>query len=191
MDNNPTRAAIVDAAEALLVGRGFKGMTIDAVAEAAGIGKGTVYLSFASKTELAIAVIRRREEYILDRLSEIGSLEEFLVERVVLRFDRYQDLPQGVDATLAGAAQEWRSLRRELAMREGGLLEHLGADLQTSEAMLIATEALLPFSFTYEALGERSALQDQARAVSRLLAGRKDYPVAGDSLLEKLERLHY
>lgn len=43
---------ILDAAQGILLSRGAQAMTMDAVAEAAGIGKGTIYNHYASKAEL-------------------------------------------------------------------------------------------------------------------------------------------
>jgi AcrR family transcriptional regulator len=43
---------ILDAAEGILLDRGAQAMTMDAVAEAAGLGKGTIYHHYGSKAEL-------------------------------------------------------------------------------------------------------------------------------------------
>jgi AcrR family transcriptional regulator len=50
---------ILDAAETLLVGFGYRKVTIDDVAARAGVGKGTVYLYWPSKRELFAAVVTR------------------------------------------------------------------------------------------------------------------------------------
>ena len=47
-----TRRRIIAAAQSLFVSRGYAGTTIDAVAEAAGVGRRTVFLSVGSKVEL-------------------------------------------------------------------------------------------------------------------------------------------
>ena len=47
---------ILDAAQALLLSNGPMGTTMDAVADAAGIGKGTIYHYYSSKAELLSAV---------------------------------------------------------------------------------------------------------------------------------------
>jgi AcrR family transcriptional regulator len=49
--------AITDATLALLNERGFAAMTMEAVAEAAGVGKPTIYRRFSSKAALVAAVI--------------------------------------------------------------------------------------------------------------------------------------
>lgn len=50
---------VLAAAAALLTQRGFAGMSMDAVAEAAGVGKPAIYRRFADKVELVVAVIQR------------------------------------------------------------------------------------------------------------------------------------
>jgi AcrR family transcriptional regulator len=49
--------AILAATLAVMAERGYRGMTIPAVAEAAGVGKPTIYLRFPSKFELAMAAL--------------------------------------------------------------------------------------------------------------------------------------
>ena len=53
------RERILDAAEALVLERGFDAMSVAAVAERAGIGKGAVYLEFDSKRDILDALLRR------------------------------------------------------------------------------------------------------------------------------------
>jgi TetR/AcrR family fatty acid metabolism transcriptional regulator len=50
---------ILQAAEELLLERGYHEMSIDDIAARVGISKGTVYLHFASKEDLAIALMER------------------------------------------------------------------------------------------------------------------------------------
>jgi len=59
---------ILDAALTVFAERGFAATRLDAVAAAAGIGKGTIYLYFSSKEDLFRAVVRQR---LLPNLEEI------------------------------------------------------------------------------------------------------------------------
>jgi hypothetical protein len=54
-----TDAAILDAAAALMSQRGYRGMTVSAVATAAGVTEPTVYLRHRTKHDLAVAAIPR------------------------------------------------------------------------------------------------------------------------------------
>jgi AcrR family transcriptional regulator len=101
---------IRDAAVSLLLEHGVAGMTIDAVAERAGVGKATVYRRWASKDELALAAI---EAMLTDevRVPDTGSL---LGDLTVL----YEDLlrlasegPQGLGFFRTAAAEAARDQR--------------------------------------------------------------------------------
>ena len=50
--------------------RGFEGTTIDALAEAAGVGKPTVYARFQDKNALFLAIFQQRLQTLLGRLAE-------------------------------------------------------------------------------------------------------------------------
>ncbi len=56
---------ILDTAAAMFERRGYEGTTIDALAEAAGVGKPTLYARFGDKNGLFAAVFRMRVEAVL------------------------------------------------------------------------------------------------------------------------------
>ena len=62
------RDRILDAADRLLARYGYRKMTVDDIAQEAGIGKGTVYLSFPAKEEIALSCIDRMVDRLLERL---------------------------------------------------------------------------------------------------------------------------
>jgi len=63
-------ARILDAAGELLLAFGYRRVTIDDVARRAGVGKGTVYLHWASKLELfATVLIRDAAEIVVEQIS--------------------------------------------------------------------------------------------------------------------------
>jgi len=92
------RDAILDATDELLRRYGYKKMTIDDLAREVGIGKGTVYLYFPSKEEIALCHIDRIIERLKSRLWEIANsdispdrkIKKMLIERVMYRFDAVQ-----------------------------------------------------------------------------------------------------
>lgn len=76
-------AEIVEAALALFTERGFAATKLEDVAARAGIGKGTIYLYFATKEELFRAVVRQRLVPNLDAIEAMvaghtGSSAELL-----------------------------------------------------------------------------------------------------------------
>src|SRR5277367_4192369 len=68
-----TRERLLGAAGAVFAERGYDGASLDDVAVAAGLTKGAVYSSFASKEELFYALIRER---IRERLELVTKAAE-------------------------------------------------------------------------------------------------------------------
>src|SRR5205823_4282207 len=67
------RRSVLDAARHLFVTQGYAGTTIEAIAETAGIGKGTIYLHFATKDELLIQLIPEASDAGLHELTKIAD----------------------------------------------------------------------------------------------------------------------
>lgn len=67
------RCKILDAARDRMHYYGFKKTTIDEVAADAGVGKGTVYLYFESKEDLALAILVEFKERTILRMQEIAQ----------------------------------------------------------------------------------------------------------------------
>src|SRR6516225_7765607 len=76
------RDALLDAMERLLARYGYKKTTMDDLAREAGIGKGTIYLHFPSKEEVALCSIDRVVERVQDRLRDIARSGETVAERL-------------------------------------------------------------------------------------------------------------
>jgi AcrR family transcriptional regulator len=66
-DKERRRHAILDAAEALFTQQPDRMASVSEVADAAGLGKGTVYLYFASKEEMLLAVHERQTQHFFER----------------------------------------------------------------------------------------------------------------------------
>jgi AcrR family transcriptional regulator len=59
---------VLDAAAELVLRRGYQRVTVDDVARRAGVGKGTVYLHFRSRTWLFLCVLMRESLDLIDEL---------------------------------------------------------------------------------------------------------------------------
>jgi AcrR family transcriptional regulator len=66
------RQRILEVAEARVWRYGFKKTTIDEIAVDAGVGKGTVYLHFESKEDIAVAIIARYKQHTLEQAEGIA-----------------------------------------------------------------------------------------------------------------------
>jgi len=77
---NETLQAILDAALPVFAKSGFAAARISDIADAAGVGKGTVYLYFPSKEDLLIGVLEAYADKTLELMDELfteeGSPEE-------------------------------------------------------------------------------------------------------------------
>lgn len=183
------RDGILDAAERLLARFGFRKTTMDDLAREAGIGKGTTYLHFASKEEVFLGTVDRIVGRLHEQLRSIARrqssaserLRAMLRERVLYRFDSVQSYAQSLDELLGAfrarflerRAQQFAEEARIFAGvlndgRRAGELEFKNAD-KTARAMLVATNALLPYNLSARELGERTAIAEQVAAISELL----------------------
>src|SRR5689334_18384338 len=62
-----TRDGMISAADELFYGEGIRSVSVDAIAERAGVTKRTLYYHFASKDELIAAYLDRRDGATLTR----------------------------------------------------------------------------------------------------------------------------
>lgn len=108
--NSDVRQKILDAAQSRLWHFGFKKTTIDEVAADAGVGKGTVYLHFASKEEIALAIMAefktenvRRQEIIAQSpdLTPVQKLTEILAAPILAAHRRCSESPAAQEMIVA------------------------------------------------------------------------------------------
>lgn len=183
------REAILDATDDFLARYGYKKMTIDSLAQQVGIGKGSVYLHFTSKEEIALSHIDRIIERLARELEIIAEkkispeekLRQMLLKRVLHRFDSVQHYTQSLNDLLS-------AVRPKLLVRRGiyfeteakifakvieeGQKTEIFADgnvTEIAETFLLATNSLLPFSLSTRELGERNDIEEKTRKLADLL----------------------
>jgi TetR/AcrR family transcriptional regulator, mexJK operon transcriptional repressor len=79
-------ARLIEIAASMFMERGFEATSVDAVAEAAGIGKATLYARYKDKGELFAAVLQRKIDRWLamnetDERAATGRIEDVLLAR--------------------------------------------------------------------------------------------------------------
>jgi AcrR family transcriptional regulator len=184
------RDSILDATDRLLARFGYRKMTVDDIAAEAGIGKGTIYLHFASKEEVVLSHVDR----IVDRLKQQHlaviarsdntapeRIRQMLLARVLFRFDSIQHYTQSLNDLLAALrpgllARRAKYFEEEAQLfaevlndgRASGELQYDNA-LATAHALLEATNGLLPYSLSTAELGEREEVKRRASAIADLL----------------------
>ena len=184
-----TRDAILDATDRLLAKYGYKKMTIDDLAAEVGIGKGSVYLHFSSKEEIALSHIDRIIERLTASLTEIAEsrgsvdtrLRKMILERVLFRFDSVQHYSQSLNELLASLRPKLLERRRSYFQEEAELFARVLGEgkkagvfgikdpLVAAHALLDATNALLPYSLSAYELGERSEIEKKTQNVADLV----------------------
>jgi AcrR family transcriptional regulator len=184
-----TRDAILDATDRILAERGYKKMTIDDLAEEVGIGKGSVYLHFESKGDIALSHIDRIIDRLKLSLGEIADsrggaeqrLRKMIMLRVMYRFDSVQHYSQSLNELLSGLRpkllerrrryfhDEARIFARVLAEGKKGGVFSLKDPENAANAVLDATNALLPYSLSAYELGDRNELERKVSAVADLI----------------------
>lgn len=197
VQNAPTRAALLDAAERLLARTGYRKITMEDVAREAGLSRRTVYVYFRGKEELVLATIDRIVERVVTRLAELtraeGSaaqrLEQMLVERVRIRVESVRAYAHALDGIFAALRPAYLERRRGYFQTESALLskvlregmrdgELARRDVRGAAQLLItASSALLPHGLSPSQLLDGAATLRQARALAALLVAGLRAPV--------------
>jgi len=184
-----TRDAILDATDRLLARFGYKKMTIDDLAKEVGIGKGSVYLHFESKEEIALSHIDRIVERLKSTLyttaqSKVApekKLRKMLIDRVLVRFDSVQHYTQSLNELLAQVRPQLLERRKRYFEEEARMFATVLAEgktagvfkikdpIETGRALVDATNALLPYSLSAWELGERTEIEKKSNNVADLL----------------------
>lgn len=184
-----TREAILDATDLLLARYGYKKMSIQDLADEVGIGKGTIYLHFTSKEEIALSQIDRMIERLKQQLSDIASgkgtasakLTKMLVLRVVYRCQSVHHYSYGINDLLAQLRTQLLERRRRYFEEEAMLLAGVvaegqsngefaaGNELVLARALVTATNSLLPYSLSAYELGDLKTIERETKTVADLL----------------------
>ena len=183
------RELILDGVDALLARFGYRKMTMEDLARQVGIGKGTIYLHFPGKEELALAHVDRIAERLLQRLREISAsldspqkrIRAILITRVLFRFDSVVHYSQNLNDLLS-------AVRGELLVRRQGHFEKEAQELSrvldegrklgvfsctdsrsTAQLLIWSTNSMLPFNLTAKELGKRDILDERVSRLADLL----------------------
>lgn len=183
------REAILDAVGSMLLKYGYRKMAVEDIAHEAGIGKGTIYLYFPSKEEVALGWFDRahgktEEELKTIAQSNLGAdqkLRELLVRRVMAGFDGAQQFVQSLDELFAGVRPSLLARREQyqanmaaivaevlIEGRESGIFDIADID-GAAEAIILAVNSLLPYSLSVSQLGRRSEIEAKAAMIADLL----------------------
>lgn len=188
-NEDTARNRILDAAERLLGRFGYRKMTVDDIASEAGIGKGTVYLSFPSKEEVVLSTVDR----IVDRVCEAmrreaerqadadSSLRAMLRARLFVRLDAVSGYSASLDDLLSSVRAPLLERRKKHFASEVAIFEEViragqqrgeireGQPKRLARSLVLATNSILPYALSYEELRDARSLRRQAGEVIDLL----------------------
>src|SRR5687767_4896273 len=176
------RDRILDAAERLLGRFGYRKMTVDDIAAEAGIGKGTVYLSFPSKEEVVLSTVDRIVDRVCMAMEEAGSrdasapdrLRAMLRARVLVRFEAVTGYSASLNDLLSSVRAALLARRVQHFERETSVLAQViaggqqdgelvaGAPRRIGRALVLATNSFLPYALGPDELGDAKRLRREA-----------------------------
>lgn len=135
------RAALLDAAEELILDRGFGASTMESIAARAGYSRAAMYQHFPNRQKLLEALVRRKtgvhQAQIVTRLPETSDLATLLVESLVIVSTELIHDPllmtlseQTEDGTMAHLIANVSGLPEQIEQLVGALAEHAGSVLR-------------------------------------------------------------
>ena len=183
------KEAILDATDQLLARYGYKKMTIDDLAKEVGIGKGSIYLHFKSKEEIALSHIDRIVERLCKKLKTISEenisfekkLEKMLLTRVLFRFDSVQHYTESIDSLLSSLRTKLLKRRTEYQKKEAEIIANVikegqkqgvfvkGDSMGIANTFILATNSLLPFNLSTKELGKRKDIEAKTLNITHIL----------------------
>jgi AcrR family transcriptional regulator len=185
-----TRAQVLDAAERVFARDGYRGASVEAIAEEAGYSHGAVYSNFKGKLDLFLVLVEERIDARLARVYEAADTELSLGAEPTQAARRFVAmLNQERDALLLlvdfwnqavrdpQAAQRFAERHNRLRSLIGriveGIVGDLGAEL-TLPREQVATALIALFNgFAIERLADPAAAPDEllAHAITAILRG--------------------
>ncbi|GAB3564920.1 TetR/AcrR family transcriptional regulator [Arthrobacter alkaliphilus] len=135
---NATKQRLFDASMELIGERGAAGVTVDEIAAAAGVSKGTVYYNFGSKSDLIAQLLRHGVDIMLGRLQAIEGLHTEPLEAMEAMLGQAMDFMDDYPSfARLWISENWRTpsewgklfveLRSELLAVIGAAIEKVAA----------------------------------------------------------------
>ena len=176
------RDQILAAADRLLTEKGYRAMTVESLAREAKIGKGSVYLHFKSKEDVALAHVDLIVDRLKNRLQEIAAsgspadekVRLFLLERLTFRYEAIQQYFRSFNELFLEIREKITERRKRYFKEEAVILSKIISDGQLFETfmagdpstiafnLVTATNSLMPLNTRPEDMGSRDELVAQA-----------------------------
>ena len=187
-----SKEAILDATDALFQRYGYRKTTVEDIAQESGICRGTVYLHFRNKEEIALSWLGRYNDRVRETMRGIAAeaavspserVRRVLLARILVRFDNIQHLSVSLDEMFATMRPLILEHRQKCQANEGAIVTQVLEEgraqgvfdfgdrsaANVAHSLMLATSSLLPYSLSTKQLGERPEIEQKARALVDLL----------------------
>src|SRR5262245_18739540 len=151
-----TRAALLEAAAAVIREKGYEGTTLAEVAERAGMTRGAIYGNFKNRDELFLAIVAQRWEPIVPRIRVGDSFQRqmrALAEAVIAAFPQRRKSAVGA-ASFQAYALKNEEMRKRLVAANGELYRAMAAGVaqmnRTNELPMPAEQLVRVLHFMTE-----------------------------------------
>jgi AcrR family transcriptional regulator len=190
-----TRAQLLDAAERIFARDGFRGASVEAIAEEAGYSHGAVYSNFKGKDDLFLVLVEERIDARLARVYEAADTElshgnepleaahRFVAmlqherEALLLLVDFWNQAVRDPEAARRFAERHNR-LRSLIGRLVEGIVHDLGSELSRPRDQVATALIALFNGFAIERLADPDAAPDEllAHAITAILRGSTNEP---------------
>jgi AcrR family transcriptional regulator len=190
-----TRAQLLDAAERIFARDGFRGASVEAIAEEAGYSHGAVYSNFKGKDDLFLVLVEERIDARLARVYEAADTElshgnepleaahRFVAmlqherEALLLLVDFWNQAVRDPEAARRFAERQAR-LRSLIGRIVEGVVRDLGSELSRPRDQVATALIALFNGFAIERLANPDAAPDEllAHAITAIVTGSSNPP---------------
>ncbi len=136
---NATKQKLFEASMELIGERGAAGVTVDEIAAAAGVSKGTVYYNFGSKSDLIAQLLRYGVDILLTGLLSVRDESGDPLEQMDVMIGRAMDfMAEYPSFARLWVSENWRTpseWQETFAELRGRLLEVVGAAIDAVAAV--------------------------------------------------------
>src|SRR6266508_4283797 len=180
-----TRSQLLDAAERVFAREGFRGASVEAIAEEAGYSHGAIYSNFNGKADLFLVLVEERIDSRLASVFEAADSELSRGDAPLETARRFLSILQQEPEAFVLLVDFWNQAVREpqaasrFAERHARLRTIIGRIVEGATREQVAT-ALIAFcnGFTIERLADPEAAPDElyAQTIAAILRGLSSQP---------------
>lgn len=180
---------ILDAADRLLARNGYSQFSMEDLARETGMTKGGIFLYFPGKADVILAHIDRIAVRVLQGLDRIAAgaappgdkLREMISFRVMFRFDSVQHYPETLSEVVRELGPLLLQRREEHFAAEAKIFAEVLKQSDTvlaiaphervavADAVIAATNALLPYNLSEADLSRRTAVAAKTNRIANML----------------------